>query len=120
MKIWTAFVLLLFGAHAFAGDADLSWDHPTTYTDGSALLLSDIQNTRIEFGTCAGAAFGTKIGETTVTGTASTTVIRGLPPATYCFRAYVTAKNLESLASNVVSKVILQAPPSPPTNLHIT
>jgi len=81
-------VSLVMCSRAHAGTATVSWTHPTTYTDGSALALTDISQTRIEYGTCAGTAFGTKAGEQIATGTATTVTIRGrhlvLPRLHHC------------------------------------
>lgn len=107
--------LLLLPLSAFAGSATVSWVHPLTYTDGSTLPLADIQQTRVEYGTCAGTAFGVKAGEVIVTGTATSTVINNLAAGTWCFRGFSKAKNLESATSNISSKVVPQAPPNPPT-----
>lgn len=108
-------VSLVMCSRAHAGTATVSWTHPTTYTDGSALALTDISQTRIEYGTCAGTAFGTKAGEQIATGTATTVTITNLAVGTWCFRGYTTAKGVESGPSVVASKVVPQAAPNPPT-----
>lgn len=113
-------VSLVMCSRAHAGTATVSWTHPTTYTDGSALALTDISQTRIEYGTCAGTAFGTKAGEQIATGTATTVTITNLAVGTWCFRGYTTAKGVESGPSVVASKVVPQAATNPPTLSTIT
>jgi hypothetical protein len=56
-------LLLIVGTKAFAGTATVTWTNPTTYTDGTAIATGDISQTRIEYGSCNGAAFGTKAGD---------------------------------------------------------
>lgn len=115
--VTVALALVLLGvleAVAYAGTVTATWVNPTTYVDGSALLPADISRTRLEYGSCSGTAFGTRIGDLIVTGSA-TTLTATLPPGTYCFRAYTTAKGVESAASNLVTKVMPQPAPSPPT-----
>ena len=114
-------VLLLCGlvyAVAHASSATVSWTHPTQYTDGSALPLSGIASTRVEYGSCVGTAFGTKTGEVVVVAPAVTTTVTGLTPSTWCFRAYTkttaAAGGLESGPSGVASKVIPFPAPNPP------
>jgi len=108
-------LLLIVGTKAFAGTATVTWTNPTTYTDGTAIATGDISQTRIEYGSCNGAAFGTKAGEQTVTGAGTTLTINSLGAGTYCFRGFTTAKGVESAASNVASKAVPQAAPNPPT-----
>jgi hypothetical protein len=103
---------------ARAADATLTWTHPTAFTDGTPLTPAMLANTRIEFGSCAGAAFGTKTGEVNLAPTFLTTTITGLAPGTWCFRAYSKTiaiyGGLESAPTGVVSKVIPFPAPNPP------
>lgn len=109
-------VALLYAGGAFAGTATVTWTNPTTRTDGSA--LTGAISTRVEWGTCSGSVFGSKVGETTATGT-STMVT--LPAGSYCFRAFTRdSTGAESAASNVLAKVVPTAPPSPPTLVTIS
>lgn len=112
-----AFAML--ASQAFAADATVSWTNPTQNTDNTAIPATgagSIASTRIEFGTCSGAAFGTKAGEVTAPGSSTSIVISGhAPGATVCFRAY--AKNtfgVESAASAVASKDFPAPTPKPP------
>ncbi len=112
-----AIVLLVFFllSSAIAGEATVSWTNPTTRTDGTALPSSQIGSTRVEWGTCSGSAFGSALGNQSATGTATSTIINNLAPGTYCFRAAtVDAAGLQSGWSNIASKVVPVAPPSPP------
>ena len=110
------FILLgvLIAGVAFAGSATATWTHPTQYTDGAVLAPADIQQTRLEYGSCSGTAFGVKAGEVVVTGSATTATVQNLAAGTYCFRAFTKAKGIESAASAVASKVVPQAAPNPP------
>ena len=104
---------------ARAADATVSWTHPTLNTDGSPIPSTgagSISNTRIEYGSCAGAAFGTKAGEVNVAAPASSTTIIGLAAATtYCFRGYSrNSYGIESMASAVVNKLFPAPTPNPP------
>lgn len=114
------FLAAFFASFAFAGDATVNWANPTKYTDNTTLVPADITQTRIEYGSCNGVAFGTKAGEVTVTGSATQGVISALAAGGYCFRAYTTAKGLESVASNVASKTVPQAAPNAPVLTAVT
>lgn len=105
---------VLVAGVAFAGSATATWTNPTQYTDGAALAPADIQQTRLEYGTCVGTAFGVKAGEVIVTGSTTTATVQNLAAGTWCFRAYSKAKGVESAASAVASKVVPQAAPQPP------
>jgi len=100
---------------AKAGTLNITVIPATQYEDGTALSVTDITQTRVEYGSCAGAAFGTKAGEYVIAGNGTTGSKTGLAPGTYCQRAYTTAKGKESGASNVVTATIDQSPPRPPT-----
>lgn len=114
-------IMLLAGCLqvAHAADATVSWTNPTQNTDNSAIPATgpgSLTGTRVEYGTCAGTAFGTKAGEVIVTAPATSATITGLSDAaTYCFRAFSrNTFNAESAASNVVSKVMPTPTPKPP------
>lgn len=118
-----AIVLLVFFllSSAIAGEATVSWTNPTTRTDGTALPSSQIGSTRVEWGTCSGSAFGSALGNQSATGTATSTIINNLAPGTYCFRAAtVDAAGLQSGWSNIASKVVPVAPPSPPVIVTVS
>jgi hypothetical protein len=116
------FVLVFMVPIAFAGTVTVSVTNPTTNTDGSAIPASgagSIVSDRVEYGSCAGPAFGTKAGEVTITAPATSATLTQ-PPGTYCYRAF--AKNTygnESAASVVMTKVVPAPTPSPPTIVTI-
>ena len=101
---------------ATAGTLNGKVVHATQYEDGTAMPVTDITQTRYEYGSCsAPGVFGTKAGEFVTTGNGTTGSKSGVPAGTYCLRAYTTAKGVESVASNVTTSVIDQSPPKPPT-----
>ena len=117
-------VMLLLAAllpiAAIAGDATVSWTNPTQDTNGVTLPAGYLTGTRVEYGTCSGAAFGTKAGEKVAPAGAVSTVITGLTNgATYCFRAFALAGSVESAASNIASKVIPPSVPNPPVLVSV-
>lgn len=103
---------------ADAADISGSFTYPTQFEDGTPLSLSQIAAVRVEYGSCAGSAFGTKAGEVSVTPPTTAFTITGLAPGTYCLRAYTrtvaAAGGLDSAPTGVVSKVIPFPPPKPP------
>jgi hypothetical protein len=104
--------------------AQLQWVHPTQNTDGTAIPAScpagvtncgRLTQTRLEYGSCSGTAFGTKVGEITVAAPANTATVSALVPQVYCFRAF--SRNdfaAESAASNVGTKTIAAPTPKAP------
>jgi hypothetical protein len=116
-----AVALFLMVGNAFAGEATVTWTHPTTRTDGSALPASQIGSTKVEWGTCQGSSFGTAAGNASAAGAATSLVVPNLPAGTYCFRAAtIDTGGLQSGWSAVVSKVVPVAPPNPPTLVTIS
>jgi hypothetical protein len=108
---------LLLGGAAYAGTATVTYTIPTTRVGGTALPAGEIKAHRIEWGSCSGTAFGTKIGESIVGPAVNSVVIPNLTEGqTYCFRAFSQdTLNRWSAASNVDSKLIpLPPPPNPP------
>lgn len=113
-KLLASLLLSLAGLAAHASTVTVSWTNPTQYTDGSALAASDITQTRVEYGTCSGALFGSKLGQFTVAGNGTSGTSPQLAPGTYCFQAFTTAAGVESAASVAVSGVVPQPAPKPP------
>jgi hypothetical protein len=107
------FLIAAIHSQAYAGTATLTWTNPTTYTDGTAIGATDITQTRAQYGSCVGTAFGVSAGQVTFTGVVTTGTIPGLAPGSYCFQVFTTAKGVESAASNVVSKILAQPAPNP-------
>lgn len=114
-------ILMLVGfvaTPAHGGTISGSFTYPTTFTDGSTLAQSQIASVRVEYGTCAGTAFGTELARTLVAPPATTFTFTLVPPGTYCVRAFTVttaaAGAQESSTSSVASKTIPFPPPNPP------
>lgn len=111
-------ILCVASLPALAADITTTWTYPTQNTDGSAIPASgagSIASSRVEWGTCAGAAFGTKLGEASIPAPTRTPVATGLPPATYCVRVYATnTYGAQSDASSVASVIVNPPKPQPP------
>jgi hypothetical protein len=117
-------LLLLIAPVAQAGVV-VSWDNPTTNTDGTPIPATGtaaLASTRVEWGTCsAPLVFGSKIAEVSVLQPATSVDIGTLSSGTYCVRVY--ARNNgggESAPSVVQSKTISISVPNPPTIVTIT
>ncbi len=115
-------LLLALASPAFAATPPplATWTLPTLNTDGSSIPASgpgSLVSVRIEYGSCSGAAFGTKAGEVVVAlPTASKSFTNLTAPGVYCFQMYVmNTYNVESDVSNVATKTI--APTKPGTGV---
>jgi hypothetical protein len=99
------------------------WNPPTTNTDGSLIPASgagSLSAFRVEWGTCAGTGFGTKVSEVSVAMPATCVDVGTLTPGCYAFRVY--ARNTygsESLPSLVAQKTITNPVPNPPTTVTV-
>lgn len=119
---------LLHSPPVHASTLTVTWVNPTTNTDGSTIAdtgAESLASVRVEFGTCNGAAFGTKAGEFTRTRTTGqamlTTATNNVPPGNTCVRALITnASGKESVASNVSATVVQPSTPNAPTNVTAT
>ena len=112
-KLALLFTLLTGVAHA--ASLTVSWTDPVTNVDGSAVV--SLISTRVEYGTCSGTAFGTKIGEVVVPQpTPDSVTIPGLTASTcYAIRAYAKSGAGESVASVVkIATTPAAPPPNPP------
>lgn len=130
MKIAYAIVIalvaavLLWAGGALGSDLVVSYLPPTTNTDGSAIPASgpgSLTQHRVEYGSCVGAAFGTKVGEVIAPAPATSATITGLAPALWCARVF--AKNTygnESVASAVATKTIVAPTPNAPVVTTMT
>jgi len=119
----TTFVLLLVSVVANAETVQLTWVNPTLYVDGTALPVTDINQTRIEYGTCAGGppyVFGMKVGEFIAAGGATHVISPSLGAGLWCFQAFTMAKGVESPPSLSTFVGISSPFPNPPTNLQAT
>lgn len=120
--IVAALLVLVLGSAiwqaARAADLSVSWTYPTTNTDGSAIPASgagSISGFVLEWGTCSGTAFGTKLGGAAPTSPATSYTVTGLAPGTYCVRiAAVNSYAVVSAFSNVANKTITAPTPNPP------
>jgi hypothetical protein len=104
---------LLFSGLAQAATVTVSWTNPTTNTDGSALPASAITRTTIVYGTTS-AMTSNKV----VTGSATSTTL-DLAPGTWYVAAKSTANGNDSNLSAVVTYVVAQPTPNPPTGLSV-
>ena len=120
MRLLTLLALMLPGL-ALAATVNLTWTLPNTNTDGTPLAVGDLATTTIEYGSCSGAAFGTKVGQIVVSAPLGATTSPNLTPGVWCFRAMVTTTpakgSVSSSFSNIKSATVPPATPSPPTLL---
>lgn len=112
-----ALVVLLVGVFwslAHAATATVTWTHPTSRIDGTALTPTEIKATRIAYGKCP--ATDTVVD---VPAPASSWISPDLGYGTWCFKAAtVDQANLVSDYTGIVQKVHV-APPSPPRLLSV-
>lgn len=117
-----ALVVFMVSAPLWAAPVTVNWLNPTQFEDGSAMVAADIASTTVQYGTCNGALFGTQAGQVVITGAASATTL-DRPPGTHCFRAFTTSiaarGSLNSVTPNVVSRVVPNSPPRPPTIIEV-
>jgi len=98
----------------------VSWTNPTTYTDGTSIPSGVLTGTRVEWGTCAGSAFGTKAGEQTIPQPMVSVDLGAFAPGTHCFRTYARTATAESGPSMVAQKTVAAPIPNPPTLLTVS
>lgn len=119
VAVLAAVCLMLFvfwPASCEAGNATVSWDHPTSYVDNTPLAIADIARTEIRWGKCNAAKTdfaepGTTFGVSAPTATAT---IPAIPTGAYCFAARtVTMANEASDWTPVVSKDVTNIPGKP-------
>jgi hypothetical protein len=120
MKLLAAIACLLCASAVNAATATINWTLPTSYTDGSALVVADVASVTLEWSD--GLTFGTVAGSQVIVGSA-TTVTRVQPPGSRCYRAFVTvvaAKGGQSsVPSNASCKLVPFPSPNPPTIIDI-
>ncbi len=125
-----ALALLSVSGPLLAQEASLSWQHPTQYTNGTALPLASIARTEVEYGVCNAGKTGFLATPApvivSVPAPPAVRVITGLAPGTWCFRArtVVTGNPTPSAWTantdgTLASKVILPPVPAPPSNLTV-
>ena len=104
---------------AAGGSVTISWIHPTGYTDGSALPLTEIKETLV---TWRRPANSTVVGSVRVAAPATSTLVVGLSCGGFNFSAATVVKvgNVESAeAGPVLYATGVQCAPNPPTNLKV-
>lgn len=110
-------LMMLVATTANAATITGTFTWPTKFVDGTNLTLAQIDRMRIEYGTCAGSAFGTKAGEVIVNPPATAYTITGLSPGQYCLRSFTrttaAAGGLESTASNTLAHTLPWPAPEP-------
>jgi len=127
MRLIAAGIALLGTLPALAADITWTWVNPVKNTDNSNIPATgpgSLTVGRLEFGTCNGAAFGTKAGEIPLTAAqvaAHTVTETNLLPQTRCAMVHVSNTFLaESAASNVGQAVIPNPTPGAPSGLSGT
>ena len=96
------------------GDQTLTWNHPTTNTDGSPLALSDIANTAIlRAAGCTTAEVLAGV-MTLVPAPANSVTLQGVPEGTWCYGARTAAVNGNmSALSNIATATVDVPDPEP-------
>jgi hypothetical protein len=91
MKHVALLILALFPLQLIAGEAIVSWEHPTQYVDGTTLPLSSIARTELEYGKCNTAKDGFLAAPAPVivpvAAPATTRTITSLGAGDWCVRA---------------------------------
>lgn len=110
---------------ANAADAELSWTHPTQYTDNTPLPIAQIARTDIQYGLCATgntSLLPTPPPVTVAVPTALTAfTVTPLNAGRWCFAVRTAATNGEvSVWTPFVTKVVAPPAPKAPTNLVVT
>lgn len=114
--------LMCVGMLAYAATHNVSWTKATSNTDGTTIPATGPGSvvTQVEYGTCNGDSFGTRIGDVVANSSGTTAVTPNLSPGTYCFRARHINTYGEESAWGATVKVVEAAPvPNPPTGLQI-
>lgn len=110
--------VFLFMGRAFSADLTVRWTPPTTNTDGTTIPstgLAALSGYRVEYGSCVGTAFGTVVGTATAAPAATSLVFTGVDYGTWCARVFARNNGgMESLSSNVATKVYTVPTPRPP------
>lgn len=115
-KITLFLATLFLTVGAYANTADITWTHPTQRVDGTALPITEIKETQIDWAKCAvNNTFPTTVeGTRAVPAPATTTSIGPLTYGTWCFRARTidTAGRVSDNTGPVWKQYL--APPKPP------
>lgn len=114
-------VLSVIAGVAFGESVTVSIEAPLQNVDGSALV--DLQNLRLEVGTCVGTgSFGSHITQYDFPTGVSTLTLTGWNPATYCLRGFaINTSGVISPPSDVLAYTLVgSAPPPPPPPQLVT
>lgn len=113
---------LLAASVALAATHSVTWSKADTNTDGTPIPATGEGSitTTVEYGTCNGAEFGTKIADV-VTASAGTGVMTpNLAPGTYCFRAkHTNTYGVDSDWTPTAQLVEVAPKPNPPRGLTV-
>lgn len=104
---------LIFAGVSGAATVTVSWTNPTANIDGSALPSTQITKTTIVYGTTSSMT-SSKI----VTGAATSTTL-DLAPGAWFIAAKTTANGNDGNLSTVVTHMVPQPTPNPPTGLSV-
>lgn len=108
------FAALIFASTANAAKIPVSWVNPTQNNDGTP--LTDLAFVRVEWGSCAGSAFGTLQASVKAMAPANSIAIYPTGLTLVCIRAFaVNSTGVESISSNIAQKSILNTPGKPVT-----
>lgn len=127
MRTILIFALALVGATPALADDTVSWVHPTQYTDGSALPLSDIDSTIIRYGNGTSTNPPTTVTAVSVPAPAKSVVVPRDPllAGTVCYQAAsvpkVGTQSAFAPAAWVCKTQVAPAPKKskPPTGLTV-
>lgn len=121
MRALIALLALALGAPAIAGELDVTWTHPTQYTDGSAIPANTLTATDVAYGLCNAAKTGFA-GTPTIVSVpypTATKTVTGLGNGTWCVQARSVAGTSLSDWTGFAWKDIVLVP-KPPTGLVVT
>lgn len=111
-------LLCFMAVPALGANLELTWTYPAKNVDGSDVPASgagSIVSSKVEWGSCAGTAFGTKAGEATVPAPTKTYSVPNLAPGTHCARVLVTnTYGVSSDFTAAVSRTVDAPKPLPP------
>jgi len=118
IKILAVIFAVLIGSVANAATMDVAWTSPTTRTDGTALLPTDIATFRVYYGTATGV-YGSQVDVND--GTAVSTSIGLLPGGTYfVVMSVIDTLGQESIMATEATITLGTAPPKTVTGLTVT
>lgn len=106
---------------AYAGTLTGSWTLATQYTDNTPIAPTGptaLASTRVEYGSCNGLLFGTKLGEVIVPVPTVTVAVPNIAAGTYCLQGWSKLVNGDEspTASNVGKTVVPSPLPKPPSS----